>query len=313
MRLDNCELLDALNSVIGIPLVPFDGGRIDYAGHGLNIDYLMRHNSLSAGRPRVISIAGTSLIHHIGYDDQVKLLDIAGERMEGAGVLMAAVAPNPLPVAADLIARLAALKRPPDVHAHHATDGTYGPVGLYETLMAFAAEQAERHGSRFLYYYRRPRDRDMIIRLLQDSPHFVGVKIGTDEDDVPPFVEALGDDKIVIWGVGDRSTAAAEMGAQGHTSGINVVVARASDEINNAQRRRDYEAARQIEEEISPLEEIRFMRERAYNYSAVMEAINSVGFDDVVGGSGGPFNPRVPPEIAREIARIMVALEQYHY
>ena len=313
MTMDNTALLGALYSVIGIPLIPFAGGNIDFDGHAKNIDYLMRNNSLSGGRPRVVSIAGTSLVHHIAYDDQVELLDIAGQGMGGEGVLMAAVAPNPLPAAADLIQRMAGLRRPPDVYLIMPLGGTYGPQGLYETLMAFAAEQAREHGARFLYYYRRPRDRDMIIRLLQDSPDFIGVKIGTDEDDVLPFVEALDESKIVIWGIGDRSTAAAEMGAKGHTSGINIVVARASDEINNAQRRNDYEAARQVEDDISPLEDIRFMAERAYNYSAVMEAINCSGFDDVVGGSGGPFNPRVPPAIARDIQRIMAALEQYHY
>ncbi len=313
MTITTPKLLDALNSVISIPLIPYAGAEIDFAGHAKNIDYTMRNNSLSGGRPRVVSIAGTSLIHHVAYDDQVKLLDIAGQRMAGAGVLMAALAPNPLPEAAALLTRLAALTRPPDVYLIMPLGGTYGPAGLFETLMAFAEEQAARHGARFLYYYRRPRDRDMIIRLLQESPHFIGVKIGTNEDDVAPFVEALDARKIVIWGIGDRSTAAAEMGAQGHTSGISVVLARASDEINNAQRRRDYEAARQIENEISPLEDIRFMQERAYNYSAVMEAINCAGFDDVVGGSGGPFNPRVPPDIAREIQRIMATLKHYHY
>ena len=313
MTIDTPQLLNALNSVISIPLIPYAGAEIDFAGHAKNIDYTMRNNSLSGGRPRVVSIAGTSLIHHVAYDDQVKLLDIAGQRMAGEGVLMAALAPNPLPEAAALLTRLAALTRPPDVYLIMPLGGTYGPAGLFETLMAFAEEQAARHGARFLYYYRRPRDRDMIIRLLQESPHFIGVKIGTNEDDVAPFVEALDARKIVIWGIGDRSTAAAEMGAQGHTSGISVVLARASDEINNAQRRRDYEAARQIENEISPLEDIRFMQERAYNYSAVMEAINCAGFDDVVGGSGGPFNPRVPPDIARDIQRIMATLKHYHY
>ena len=314
MTIETSQLLDALNSVISIPLIPYAGADIDYAGHAKNIDYTMRNNSLSGGRPRVVSIAGTSLIHHVSYDDQAKLLDIAGQRMAGEGVLMAALAPNPLPEAAALLARLAALPRPPDVYLIMPLGGTYGPVGLYQTLMTFAEEQAARHGARFLYYYRRPRDREMIIRLLQDSPHFIGVKIGTNEDDVPPFVEAVNvERKIVIWGIGDRSTAAAEMGAKGHTSGISVVVARASDEINNAQRRRDYEAARQIENEISPLEDIRFRQERAYNYSAVMEAINCAGFDDVAGGTGGPFNPPVPPEIAREIQRIMAGLEHYHY
>ena len=307
-------LLDALDSVISIPLVPYTGGKIDFAGHASNIDYLMRHNSLSDARPRVISIAGTSLVHHIALRDQVKLLDIAGQRMDGQGVLMAALVPNPLEAAEELMAQLAELARPPDVYLIMPLSGTYAPEGLYETLMQFAEAGAGRHGARFLYYYRRPRDRSWIIRLLQDSPHFVGVKIGTDEDDVSPFVEALdAGSKIVIWGIGDRSTAAAELGARGHTSGINIVVARASDEINNAQRRRDYEAARQIENEISPLEDIRFMQERAYNYSAVMQAINCAGFDDVVGGNGGPFNPPVPPEIAAEITRIMADLEHYHY
>ncbi len=313
MFIETPELLNALDSVISIPLIPFAGSRIDYAGHGKNIDYLMRNNNLRGGRPRVVSIAGTSLIHHIGYADQVKLLDIAGQRMNGQGVLMAAIAPNPLPEAAALLAQLAALPRPPDVVLIMPLSGTYGPVGLYETFMQFAEEEAQRHGARFLYYYRRPRDREQIIRLIQDSPHVIGVKIGTSEDDVQPFVDALDESKIVIWGIGDRSTAAAEMGARGHTSGINIVVARASDEINNAQRRRDYEAARQIENEISPLEDIRFMEERAYNYSAVMEAINCSGFNDVVGGSGGPFNPRVPPHIARKIERIMASLEHYHF
>ncbi len=313
MSIEMPELLDALDSVISIPLIPFDGSRIDYDGHAKNVDYFMRNNNLSGGRPRVVSIAGTSLVHHIAYRDQVKLLDIAGQRMDGQGVLMAALAPNPLPEATALLNQLAALPRAPDVYLIMPLSGTYGPVGLYETLMQFAEEEAQRHGARFLYYYRRPRDREQIIRLIQDSPHVIGVKIGTNEDDVLPFVEALDDSKIVIWGIGDRSTAAAEMGARGHTSGINIVVARASDEINNAQRRRDYEAARQIENEISPLEDIRFMEERAYNYSAVMEAINCSGFDDVVGGRGGPFNPRVPPHIARDIERIMASLEHYHY
>ena len=312
MPIAAADLLDALNSVISIPLVPFNGGQIDFAGHAKNVDYLMNNNHLSGGRPRVISIAGTSLVHHISYADQVKLMDIAGQRMGEDGVLMAAIAPNPLPEAERLLARLADLRRPPDVVLIMPLSGTYGPTGLRETLMRFAEDGARRHGARFLYYYRRPRDRDMIIRLLRESAHFIGVKIGTNEDDVPPFVEALDASKIVIWGIGDRSTAAAQMGAKGHTSGINIVVARASDAINNAQRRGDFDAALEIEAEISPLEDIRFVNEREYNYSAVMQAISCAGFGDVVGGTGGPFNPPVPPPVAHEIEGIMASIEHYH-
>jgi dihydrodipicolinate synthase/N-acetylneuraminate lyase len=87
---------------------------------------------------------------------------------------------------------------------------------------------------------------------------------------------------MVIWGIGDRSTRAAELGAKGHTSGIAVVFARASDEINNAQRRGDYETSRRIEADISALEDIRFRNSRVYNYSAVVEAMHLSGFESTL-------------------------------
>ena len=148
-----------------------------------------------------------------------------------------------------------ALARAPDVFLIMPLGGTFSPEGLYAQLMDFTARYGERHGARFLYYYRSPRDRDAILRLLNDSPHVVGVKIGTDVADVPAFVAGVKAGRIVIWGVGDRSTAAAELGARGHTSGINIVFARISDAINNAQRSGDYAAARELEALIDPLEQ----------------------------------------------------------
>jgi dihydrodipicolinate synthase/N-acetylneuraminate lyase len=312
MAIDTPALLEALNSVISIPLIPFNGGQIDFDGHRKNIAYLMNNNYLSDNRPRVISIAGTSLIHHVREKDQVKLMDAAGQQMGDQGVLMAAVVPNPIGTAGDLIAEMAQLSRPPDVYLIMPLGGTYSPEGLYHELMRFGEEYGTKYGARFLYYHRSPRDRDCTISLIKDSPHFIGVKIGTEEADVTPFVNALGDNKIVIWGIGDRSTTAAELGAKGHTSGINIFVARASDEINNAQRRKDYAAARAVEALVHPLEEIRFMNGRAYNYSAVMEAINLSGVQDVVAGTGGPFNPRVPVDISQRIAQIVEDLKAYH-
>jgi dihydrodipicolinate synthase/N-acetylneuraminate lyase len=312
MAINTESLLDGLNSVISIPLIPFNDGKIDFDGHAKNIDYLMTNNNLSDNRPRVISIAGTSLVHHVSPDNQVRLLDIAGQQMGDAGILMAALIPNPIGVTSDTIERLSKLNRPPDVYLIMPLGGTYAPEGLYSQFMQFAEHHGHEHNARFLYYYRRPRDREVIIRLIKDSPHFIGVKIGTTVSDVKPFVDALDDSKIVIWGIGDRSTAAAEQGAKGHTSGINIVVAKASDEINNAQCRGDYATARQIEADISPLEDIRFMNERAYNYSAVMEAIIAGGFEDVVAGTGGPFNPRVPADVADDIKKIVEDIGHYH-
>jgi dihydrodipicolinate synthase/N-acetylneuraminate lyase len=312
MALDLVSLLDGLNSVISIPLIPFLGEKIDYAGHAKNIDYLMKTNYLSDNRPRVISIAGTSLIHHIRFKDQVRLIEITGQQMHTEGILIAALMPNPIDEAGALIEQLANLKRPPDAYLLMPLAGTYSPEGLYTQFLKFAARYGTDYNARFLYYFRSRRDRDFVIRLLNESPHFIGVKIGTDESDVKPFVDGLDESKMVIWGIGDRSTDAAQLGAKGHTSGINIFVARASDEINNAQRRKDYEAARQIEALISPLEDIRFMNERAYNYSAVMEAIIASRVDDVAAGTGGPFNPRVPLPVAAEIAKIVENIRAYH-
>ena len=96
MPIDNATLLDGLNSVISIPLIPYSDGKIDFDGHATNINYLMQNNHLSGNRPRVISIAGTSLIHHVSYDDQVKIVDIAGQTMGNDGILIAALMPNPI-------------------------------------------------------------------------------------------------------------------------------------------------------------------------------------------------------------------------
>ena len=116
----------------------------------------------------------------------------------------------------------------------------------------------------------------------------------------------------MIWGVGDRSTGPAERGTKGHTSGINVAFARASDEINNAQRRGDFATSQQIENQLAALEEIRFRDGRMYNYSAVVEAMHLGGFSDVDGGEGGPFNPRVPAEVAEEVAAAIADIVDYH-
>jgi dihydrodipicolinate synthase/N-acetylneuraminate lyase len=137
--------------------------------------------------------------------------------------------------------------------------------------------------------------------------------VGTSEADVKPMIEGVGENAMVIWGIGDRSTKAAEQGAKGHTSGIAVLYAKASDAINNAQRQGDFAAARAVEAEIDEIEEIRFMNGRAYNYSAVVEAMQQSGFDDIDGGDGsGPFNPNVPQAVAERVGRAIEGLEKYH-
>ena len=310
MPLDNAALLDGLDSVITIPIVPFKYGRVDYEGHARNVEYLVEQNVLAPGKPRVISVAGTSLIHHFDPEDQVRIVEETGKVMGDDGILIASVVPNPIGTAQKIIEEQSRLPRPPDAYLIMPLVGVCNPDGIYDTFLRFGETCGTEFGARFLYYHRSERDRDAVIRLLCDSPHFVGVKIGTHEDDVRPFVEGVSDHAMVIWGIGDRATAAAELGARGHTSGIGLVCARLSDEINNAHRRKDYSAARVLEALISPLEDVRFRDGRMYNYAAVVEAIR--GFDDVVGGADAPFNATVPPEIVEEIRAAVDPLRPYH-
>jgi len=313
MTVETNALLDALDSAITIPIIPFQNGAIDYDGHAKNIEYLMKNNRLEGGRKRVISVAGTSLIHHIEPEEQTRIFDVTGQVMGEDGILMSAIVPNPLRTAGQLIEEQAKLQRPPDVTLIMPLGGTYSTEGLYEGMMNFAERYAAPTGARLLYYYRQPRDCAAIIRLLNDSPHFVGVKIGTGPEDVQPMMDGVGDNAMVIWGIGDRSTKAIELGAKGHTSGTAVLCTAICDGINNAQRRGDYEEAYRYEAAINELEEIRFANGRVYNYSAVVEAMRLSGFNDIVAGDdSGPFNPSVPAAVSERLAATVKTLAEFH-
>lgn len=313
MAIDTPALKEALYNVTAIPIVPFREGRVDFDGHARNVAYLMRANRLDGGKPRVLTVAGTSLIHHIEPEDQTRLVEVAGEVMGSEGVLMSAIVPNPIGTAGKLIEAQSKLKRPPDVYLIMPLGGTYDPEGLYTTFMEFGRHYGQEYGARFLYYFRAERDQDVVIRLLNDSPDFIGVKIGTNIDAVKPFVAGVGDNALVIWGIGDISTAAAELGARGHTSGTAIVATGICDGINNAHRAGDFEAARKLEADVALLEEIRFMNGRMYNYSAVVEILSILGFDDVEPGDGsGPFNPRVPPAIRERLVQAAERIRPYH-
>jgi len=313
MPLSNEELIHALDSVTSVIILPFRDGELDYDGIGKNVDYLIHNNHLDDDRQRVVAVAGTSLIHHVSRAEQTRIMDFIGSRIGGKGVLMSGIAPNPLVDAGELIEAQAGLSRPPDCYLIMPVTGVADPAGFYDTYMEFAERYAASAGARLLYYMRDSNQAEGAVRLVNDSPYFVGIKVGTSEEDVSAIVEGVNEGSgIVMWGIGDRSTGPATKGTKGHTSGINLGFVKASDAINNAQRKGDYDTAFRVEKELAPLEEIRFRDARKYNYSAVVEAIRHAGWDDVVGGEGGPFNPPVPPEVSAEVETAISGILHYH-
>ncbi len=110
----------------------------------------------------------------------------------------------------------------------------------------------------------------------------------------------------------DASRSMTETANSGCSRIVFLKISGASDAINNAHRRGDFATAHQVEAAISPLEELRFMDNRIHNYSAVVEAMILSGYTDIEGGEGGPFNPRVPAEVAEKVKVAIQNLAQYH-
>jgi dihydrodipicolinate synthase/N-acetylneuraminate lyase len=178
--------------------------------------------------------------------------------------------------------------------------------------MAFGERLGRSCGARFILYYQNRRHRQVFSRLVQDSPYFVGIKVGTSVEDVAPLVEAVGGVGAVVWGIGDRCIPAARVGCCGHTSGLVLLCPRLTDQLNNALRNKDFATAGRLEELVAPLEEIRFQDDRIHNYSAIIAAMRLSGFRDVEAGSGAPFNPPPAPEVVEQIRRAVGPLKEYH-
>ena len=139
-------------------------------------------------------------------------MDATGREMAGDGVLMSGIVPNPIGDAGKLIEAQSNLQRPPDVYLIMPLTGISNPEGVYEQYMKFGEKYGESCGARFLYYFRQKRELDAMIRLVKDSPHFIGVKIGTGVEDTESIIDGVGDSGLVVWGIGDRCTRPAELG-----------------------------------------------------------------------------------------------------
>lgn len=304
---------DPWNTVAAFPLVPFRRGKLDLEGYAKNLRYLASHSWLDGGRKRVIAFGGSSLIHHIDADDQIALMELASEIAGDRSLLLSGIVPNPLSVAARLVERQARFARPPDAYLILPVNGVANPEGVYRTLKQFCQDMGARFGASFLLYLRNSNQREALGRLVRDCRPVLGVKVGTTPEDVSFLVDLIQDEGIVVWGVGDRATAGFERGARGHTSGIAQLFPKASDWINNASRAGDFESCRRVEADIARFEEVRFMMDRAFNYSALVAAAQLAGFEDVAGGDGGPFNELPPPEVTAILAEEVKKLKPYHY
>jgi dihydrodipicolinate synthase/N-acetylneuraminate lyase len=301
-----------LNTPIAFVPIPFRDGRADLRAQAKAVRYLVDNNFLEGGRRRAVANGGSSLVHHLSPEE---LLDVALATCDAAGGEawhISGIPATPLRTAEWLVREQMRLANPPDAFLIMPLTGVYNPEGAYGELSRLTTHLAGETGARFLLYLRDASLRDTYCRLAHDHDPILGIKIGTSVDDVAPARAALGQDKAVIWGIGDLSTRAIRAGARGHTSGTAIVCARLVDAINNAHRGGDYHEAERLENIVRPLEEIRFMSSRAWNYSAVIELLQIMELDDVDAGEGGPFNAPPPADIRERLRSIAGDLREWH-
>jgi len=301
-----------LDTAIAFPILPFRNGAVDLSAHHRNVDYLIRNCFLDGDRKRVIALGGSSLLPHLTREEQLEVAGATGEQAGTDAWYISGILPTPPRQAAWLVRQQLRLPRAPDAFLLLPLAGGYNPEGVCTELAHFCQTLGNETGAQFILYLRDTALRDGFCRLIRECEHVTGIKIGTSVDDVKLVRDALGEGVPVMWGIGDISTAAARRGARGHTSGSALFLIRASDEINNAQRRGDFAAAEQIEAEIREFEELRFVKGRIYNYSLVVEALKIADFSDVDPGDGGPFNAPPPPEICERLVPIVERLRIYH-
>ena len=301
-----------LDTAVAFPFLPFRNSILDLAAHRKNAAYLVNRCVLDAGRRRVTAIGGSALFHHVTPEEQLEVIRVMCEEAGDRAWCISAAIPIPLGQTERMVRAQMSFRRPPDAVLLLPLIGAYNPEGVFRDLHRFCERLGRECGAKFIVYMRDASLRDAYCRLVRESEFVLGIKIGTSLEDVRPTREAVGNDKAVLWGNGDISTAAARLGTRGHTAGCSLFSLRASDEINNAQRREDFAAAERIEDDLRPLEEIRFMKGRIYNYSALLEAIRIAGYKDVDPGDGGPFNAPPPPEIRALLPPIVERLHPYH-
>lgn len=303
---------DELDTVTVLMPMPFRGGRLDERAHAGNVDYLLGNCFLDDGRRRVIGIGGTSLIHHLDRETLLELVRSTGRQLGSEALFMAGVIPTPPSEARRFIQECLDLKRPPDYFLLMPIPGLFNPEGVEAELSTLSEFFEKRGAGRFVLYLRTGRLNAAYARLASRLANIAGIKVGTRPGDVQVLQAAVPPSKRVLWGVGDRVTAAARLGARGHTSGLTLICPRLCDAINNACRREQFEACAELEQVVADLEEIRFMEDRIYNYSAVVAASQLGGFQDIDLGEGGPFNAPPPPPILQQIAHCVERLKPYH-
>ena len=189
--------------------------------------------------------------------------------MGGKGVLMSGIAPNPIADAEELIRREASLPVPPDCYLVMPLTGVGNAEGIFRNHLDMAERLGRETGARFILFEEQT-ERETAVRLLRESEHFIGLKIGTDVGDVTAIVEASTPERALLYG-------GSVIVRPDQQVWVQVTLPVLTSSLFAHQMRSTTRSAaviwkpHSVEDEIAAFEDIRFRDGRMY-YSAVVEA-----------------------------------------
>ncbi len=265
------ELAERLNTIVGIPVTPFDGaGKVDEAAYIRVVERIADPNI------GVLTANGnTSEFYALSQDEAARAVELTVEHGSGALVMAG--------IGLDLATAIAAGRRAQQAGA--AMVMVHQPPHPYRSQsgwLDYHRAVADSLGDLGIVVYIRDPSvtPEMIRALAASSPNLVGVKYAV--ADLARFAEmAVGseqDDFTWICGLAETwAPAAWLLGMHAYTSGLVNVAPRAAAALFERLRAGDYDGAMGLWRYLQPFEQIRNGNQGELNVSAVKEALFQLG------------------------------------
>jgi 4-hydroxy-tetrahydrodipicolinate synthase len=274
LRVEHHELSRRLNTIVGIPVTPFDTrGEVDEEAY-VRVVENMSHPNIGVLAPN----GNTSEFYALGRDEAATSVELTVEHC-GSALVMAGIG---LDIESAVSAgRLAEKAGASMVMIHQPPHPYRSPSGWIE-YHRLIAERLESLGV-VLYIRDAGVSPDMIRRLADAVPNLVGVKYAVPDLGRLGDMVAKTDSHSFTWICGLAETwspFAWLLGVTAYTSGLVNVAPGATGEMFQRLSAGDYENAMKIWSHLQPFEQIRNGNHGELNVSAVKEALYQLGICD---------------------------------
>jgi 4-hydroxy-tetrahydrodipicolinate synthase len=266
------DLIPALETVVAIPVTPFDaGGGLDEKSYATILTRML-DGGITAFTPN----GNTSEFYSLTPDEVQRMVtltvEVAGARalvMPGVGHDVQTAAAM---AAAAAAAGAAAVMVHQPVHPYKSIDGWVA----YHQAVAQAAPEVG-----LVAYVRDPNiTADALAQLADACPALAGVKYAVpDPFGLPAAIAAVGADRLAwVCGLAERWAPFTWIaGARGFTSGLANVAPELSVALLDALRANNIGQAMALWQRMLPIEQLRARRHDANNVSALKEALAQLG------------------------------------